>query len=567
MSRRRRAFTALASVAGVVAAMFALEGARSVSGVASPAAGCSLLVNQSASQCATTADCLALGPAFAGSFCSGGVCALTCASNHDCSANGTVGPRICRPDHTCADVLSVDCRRVLAEPGDFDDDSLLLLGLIAPLDPATLLLSEAKIDAADLARRDFLTAAGGLPPVTDGGAARHFAFVVCDESVDHNRAAIHLTDDLHVPAIIGPVYSGDLVSVATNVTLRRGALLISPSATSTFITDLPHKNGLVWRTAPSDTEQAEAIALLVRDVLEPQIKPTLDGGALRVGVAYKGDSYGVGMAGALDGLLVFNGKGTAANGADYGAFNYGEEAIAADGGDAGPLYAQAVTALRALEPHVVILVGTREAVTNVLGPLEAAGSGTIKPRYLLSDGTYPVPELLAAVEGKDDLRQRILGTTPGTDSMTYQTFVDYYVGNVHDGTVPIESTAATYDATYMLAYAAATLGATVTGAGLSRAFARLVSPEDGGGPPKVDVDPLAIDQTLTDLAAGADVHLNGASGPLDFDLTTGDTRTDIQVWCLRAGADAGSAAFETTSVYYGALTHVLERLDGSVVCP
>jgi ABC-type branched-subunit amino acid transport system substrate-binding protein len=567
MRSRRRAFPLLASVA-VVAALAGAVGVRSRSGPGSPpgelmpAAGCSLVVKSSTSQCETTADCLALGPAFAPSFCLANTCQVACTSNKDCSANSGTGPRICRPDRSCAFLLSEDCQSVIAGPGDLDDDSVLWFGLLAPFDPATKVLSQAKIDAANLARADFINAAGGLPPIANGGTHRHFAFVACDESANADRAARHLTDDVRVPAIIGPIYSGDLIDVATNVTIGDGVLLISASATSTLITALAD-NGLVWRTAPSDTEQGQAIAELVSEAVEPALQGEIDGGALRLGVAYKGDGYGLGMEGALENDLVFNGRAATQNGANYGTYNYGLDSDP----DAGAVYAETVNELLALAPHVVIIVGTREAIVDILSPLEQKwAEPAFRPRYILTDGTYPLPELIAAVSGNEDLRSRIIGTTPGTNSPEFQGFVQYYNGTFHDGTVPIESTAGTYDAAYMLAYAAAAVGANVTGATLTGAFPRLVSPEVDSGAARVDVGFGAINSTLDTLADGGSVVLNGVSGPLDFDLATGDTRTDIQLWCLRRSD--GGATFETTSVYYGAVSNTLENLpDGGSICP
>jgi branched-chain amino acid transport system substrate-binding protein len=53
------------------------------------------------------------------------------------------------------------------------------------------------------------------------------------------------------------------IRTTTDVTIPAGVLALSPSATSPAITGL-NDRGLVWRTAPSDEIQAEALAKLLQ---------------------------------------------------------------------------------------------------------------------------------------------------------------------------------------------------------------------------------------------------------------------------------------------------------------
>ncbi len=70
------------------------------------------------------------------------------------------------------------------------------------------------------------------------------------------RAAKHLVDDVQVPAILGPAFSGVAINTAKQITIPSKVLLVSASATSPLITDLDD-DGLVWRTCPSDALQSD----------------------------------------------------------------------------------------------------------------------------------------------------------------------------------------------------------------------------------------------------------------------------------------------------------------------
>ncbi len=554
------------------------------SGVVVAATACSLLVNQSDRQCTSTADCLALGPAFANTYCaSSQACESSCTTNAQCTGSSTNDPWICRADHSCARLLSEDCAALLADPEDLAApvvpaagessagaaSEVLWLGMLVPLDSATAPLSKAKEDAAQLARDDFNNA-GELPPVVPNGPSRRFAFVVCDDTVDPVRAATHLVEDLKVPAIIGPVYSDTLITVATNVTDGAGVLLITPSATATDISDLPGKNDLIWRTCPSDAVQATAMAALIEGVLEPDIDKTVltAGEPLKVANIHKGDSYGEGLADALQADLVFNGVSATVNqgNGNYIAFDYQDPSDPADT-DPAKEYAAAVAQVLSFLPHVIALVGTQEVITSIMQPIEAGwpAATPYRPRYVLSDGAYPRPELVTLVGSNAELRARVLGTAPGTTSPAYTSFLQYYASFFQDGTQPVLSTAATYDAAYLLAYATAAIGpTTVTGASLVGGLKRIVAP----GATAIDVGTdditIALDALTNADGGSAEIKVSGTSGPLDYDTSTGDPDGDIQVWCLGIDATGAASGFVSSNVFYDASA---KQLKGTLSCP
>src|SRR5262249_23508334 len=115
-----------------------------------------------------------------------------------------------------------------------------------------------------------------------------------------------------------------------------------------------------------------------------------------------------------------------------------------------------------------------------------------------------------------------------------------------------------YDAAYTLGYAVAAAKGPITGASLSAAFAKLVPP----GKP-IDVGPDGAAQALSLLAAGTAIDITGASGPMDYDLATGDVTADIDVWCV--GLDASmTPAFQSSGQYFDAAKG---QLEGTISCP
>jgi len=71
-----------------------------------------------------------------------------------------------------------------------------------------------------------------------------------------------------------------------------------------------------------------------------------------------------------------------------------------------------------------------------------------------------------------------------------------------------------------------------TGADIAQAMTKLTT-----GSTPADLWWQVAAATLPALSNGNSVKINGASGPLDFDLTTGDVVTDIAYQCAVASGD------------------------------
>src|SRR5437763_1338359 len=83
-----------------------------------------------------------------------------------------------------------------------------------------------------------ITGKGGLPPRTAGGSRRPIVVLSCDEFANSTRAATHLIEELHVPAIVGPNTSQDTIDLSNNVSVKGGTVMMTPSAVASSIADL-----------------------------------------------------------------------------------------------------------------------------------------------------------------------------------------------------------------------------------------------------------------------------------------------------------------------------------------
>ncbi|AKV00991.1 Branched-chain amino acid ABC transporter, amino acid-binding protein [Labilithrix luteola] len=468
-----------------------------------------------------------------------GGAAPSCTVNADCVAEYSV----CRKNK-CVSLQSEDCARIV---GDYKNDNAIVVGSLFPTagdDQSTGLPMQ---NAIEVAIEDFRKA-GNVVPVPGSSVRRPLVMVGCNDNSDDAtavRAARHLVDDVQVPAIIGACFSGITMKVATEVTIPGGTLLISPSATSVALTNLAD-NGLVWRTAPSDVIQADAHAAFFLQI-EADWRKTIGANPINVAIAHKGDAYGSGLAQSLAAKLVMNSYPAIdnVNSTHLKVLDYGDP----DDTTKPPTYAEAISQIITLKPHVIYLFGTTETITGMLTGIEAQwpSSAGYKPIYLAADGTL-VSELAAAVGTKDELRRRIFGTIPGTNSANFKTFRILYNSFVKDGSSPdMGGTANSYDALYNVVFAAVAIGdKPLTGANLKDGFAKIVPPG-----PTLNVGSNQINTAFQMLLAGQSFDFVGASGPLDYDLATGEAPSDMLIWCLPSDGTKALPGI-TTEQYYDA---------------
>ncbi len=551
---------------------------------------CSLVVDSTTSQCTTDQDCTSRGPAWAGATCSAHFCVTggdggpvgDCTKNQDClDAHPGNDPWTCNKNtHTCAKVTSAECPGYLADKSDFANDDAIFIGTILDRSGTAAPIGQAMEAAMNLARKDFGQASSGLPPIS-GGGRRPLVLVNCDENAaapansNPVTAAKHLVNDLGVKVILGGFYSSTTINVAQNVTVPKGVLLVTPASTSPLVTANQTTNPrLIWRMVPNDEIQGLVVPAVTAN-LEQAIRAQLGlapSAKIRVAFVHRGDAAGNAIAGVVEKNLVFNGASATSddNKAYYKNYNYGDPIQDAAG--ATQKYAQFAGEMESsFQPHIFLTAGSTAEVFNVIKPLEANWQGQqgctnstgssgaprcYRPRYLLANSNFQAQSLLDMVGSNTDLRSRILGHVAQTTGTNFNALFARYSGDTNVPFVPLVPFA--YDAVYFTAYGIVAAGNSPTSAGIANGFKKLLPPG-----PSYDVGLDSIPPITTALTNGTQIDLNGASGPLDFDPTTGDAPCDIQVWCI----NGNSNGFSNSGYYYSAKAGTMQGSINTTTCP
>ena len=475
-----------------------------------------------------------------------------CTTNADCQGGVR---KICRKeDGKCVAVESEDCQ-LLGEAGDLDDDRAILFGAMYPVTgPQAAFGGITAKNAIDLARRDFVQIAHGIPGSSGESKPRPMAVVLCDDAVDPRRGAHHLVDELHVPAVMGFKSSQEVIDLATSVFIPRRVLTIASLNMSALITAIPQPRGeprLVWRTVLSSAEVVLPVSLMVSQLVEKPLNAAGvvgPGVPMRVALVRHGTTAGLSFADALFAHVRYNGRSIVENGTNFKELVLPNSEPIVDAG------AGIAAALAEFKPHLVLCVGQGELTDLVMKPLER----TQHPYYVFTNG-LDGKEFFELV-GKDaSLRKRVLAIAPPATTLANAKFTLRYNETFPDKVTLNLSPTGPYDAMYVLAYAAYIAGdAPLDGRGLARAIARLVPP----GKP-IEVGPARIFEGFEALGRGENIDLRGSGNRLDFDLTTGESPGDYTVQCV-ARVD-GTKSFDSieSGVTYDADT---KTLKGTLHC-
>jgi ABC-type branched-subunit amino acid transport system substrate-binding protein len=396
-------------------------------------------------------------------------------------------------------------------------DDVIFVGSIMPTSPPYDTLVVPIQNATQLALDEF-NGTSQLPGGTQIG------WVACDSkgSADLAEAnAMHLLA-VGVPAIIGPILSEDVIQVAENVAIPNNIFMITPTGTNKGITDLnddPDMDGagLVWRPIASDIYQANALADRMNAVAS--LNSTT--------IVYKDDIYGTDLAtdtfAALDGPLA-------------AATTTHSYAVVADmmelQNNIGALLGQVIANDA---PQTVVIVGTSEAALIMLIYLQVASQINpmlIPQKFIMSHGGVPAMLQTIASAPNDPTRQLLYSIMEGVapvvfDPVNYGAFNIKYKVAFNDAD-PITTSSLSYDSMMVTAFAMAAIPADdpITGPAIAANIAKLVDPNGT----EIDFGQQGfIDDAVAALSATT-VDLKGISGPLDFDLETGDVRTNFEGW-------------------------------------
>jgi branched-chain amino acid transport system substrate-binding protein len=450
---------------------------------------------------------------------------------------------ICRSDHTCVSLLSDACTFVR---GDDANDDAVFVGVLGVEGSPMFALSE-------LVRRDFVDAVGGLPTRDsmkarrDNVKARSLVLVGCSLAfrADPLPGARHLVETIGVPAIVGPQGSAATLSVAQNVTVPHGVLLISPVALSDLLTDFADDD-LVFRTNAATKALAPQLAAMVSD-LERTVRAQRSITNLKVALVTSRDAYGLAISSALTPLLRFNGGLNAEANEARGRFF----SISYDGTQEG-FEREVAERVRAFAPHVVISLSGVEA-RPFKAIEEAFSDGSELPPYYVSDhaiGSFDHD--LFVMSEPDSLRSRIRTTYPDPTRPLSQTFAAR-IRNEFGEAPSLLAGASVYDATYTVAFGIIAAGeSALTGRAIARGIRRLTGPGN-----EIELVPQRIARGVELLQAGEKIDIVGTSGPLDFDAR-GDVLVDSAVGCYVRDATTGEVSLVFSGQVYRAATGKLE---------
>lgn len=349
-------------------------------------------------------------------------------------------------------------------------DGVLDVGVLLPRSGDLAFLGPAPAAAAALAAEDVAAAGGvlGAPVVLHPGDSAPEVAGRVEAEVDRLLAA-------GVDVIVGPITSGATARVLERVRVA-GAVLISPGSTATGLDELD-TGGRLFRTAPTDDLQGQALAELV-----------LDGGARTASLAVRGDEYGRTIADAFARRFALDG-GQVVSRATYDPATEDLARIVVPQLDAAA--------------DAVVVVGLAESA-RIVDALVAAGEAPAQRLVYGTDGNLGdrlgdlVDEratlacfggLLAVTTPDQDFASRLRQAAPHLDGAV------------------LDHAAEAYDAVVLAAVAAAAAG-TDDAAAIA---AEIRGASRGGQPCR---DPEAC---LALAAAGGDLAYVGASGPTALD--------------------------------------------------
>ena len=347
----------------------------------------------------------------------------------------------------------------------------------------------------------------------DGTASGTEAKVAIDGAISY------LSENLGARVVVAGSSSSATKTALDRILSRKlPVALLSSFSTSTSLTDyadkLPGSDvGLLWRTAPDDTQQAKVLAQLAM-----QAKGA---GASQLGILYIDDNYGgplkAGVATALQGELPVK------------SISFPEDATPEE----------LKTRLDLLfdeqpPPDALLFVGIDGAmVVDAYQALHDKEYDTNLKFLFLADAAKEAETLFgtSVSEQVNAMIARSLGTAPyhsvgaKYDGLK-ERMSDAFGVNADNFSFLAQSYDAAYIAGYGLAWASAS-GTLFDGEAVATGFAKLSS--------KTTALQVGPDQwsTATKALAGEEprtINISGTSGELDFDPTTGQTSGPMEIW-------------------------------------
>ena len=345
------------------------------------------------------------------------------------------------------------------------DDGTLVIGAVIPSSGSGADIGASLATGLAVAVAEINTAGG-----VNGRPVR---LITLDEGDNPTSASLSMQElVLAVDAIIGPTSSTNALGTLS-IAVDAGILTCSPTATALALDDFPD-DGLFFRTIPSDSLQARAIAATVEA-----------SGGSTTAIVHLDDAYGRPFAEAARSAITAGGTVVT----DQIGFIPTEDSIA-----------EAVAAVVAADPDVVTVIADSVSGPAIINAIDAeAGSGV---SYVVNDAirrpaasTQPFPARLS---------RRVVGVAPQALSGS-TTFTDSLLA-VDPGTTALFAHNA-YDCLAIIA-----LAATASGSAQPADMASAIVAVTSSG-----TDCATFTACATALSEGRNINYNGPSGNLSID--------------------------------------------------
>lgn len=344
----------------------------------------------------------------------------------------------------------------------------------------------------------------------DGTASGNDAKVAIDGAISY------LSENLGARVVVAGSSSSATKSALDRILSRKlPVALLSSFSTSTSLTDyadkLPGSDvGLLWRTAPDDTQQAKVLAQLAM-----QTKVT------KLGILYIDDTYGgplnLGVATALGDKPPVKSVSFPET-ADQNVFKVKLDLLFKSTPPPDALLFVGIDGAMVVDAYQAVLEQGYDDKLKFLFLADAAKEA----QTLLADKvSAPVRALV----------DRSLGTAPYHNlTPNYDTMADAFQNAFDTDANDFSFLAQSYDAAYIASYGlvwASARGTIFDGEAVATGFKKLSS-----GDATLLVGPstwTAATKGLTDTSPG-EINISGTSGELDFDPTNGQTSGPMEIW-------------------------------------
>jgi ABC-type branched-subunit amino acid transport system substrate-binding protein len=305
------------------------------------------------------------------------------------------------------------------------------------------------------------------------------------------------------PSACGPASSGVNIQVSKQVFIPNGMVGCSPSSTAISVTKL-EDNDYVWRTAPSDALQSQALARLATDQANAQTASTL----------FVNNDYGQGLSNAF----VKNFEGEIQSKV---AFEKQQ-----------PSYTAKLQQALSGNPDTLLLIAYPASGTQIMKDYYADFGGNDR-KVLMTDGMQDptVPKSLSAS------MSTVIGTAPKPVGPSNEAFTKLYKQEY--GRSPGVFNAHSYDASAVLILANA-MGGENDGQVVRDNMMKVANP---GG---TAVGPNNLAEGVKMAAQGKKIKYEGASSPVNFDDNGDMKAVAYSVWKF-----TNSGVKETDTIRFG----------------